>query len=99
MKPESVVIAYQYHAVNTSLLLAHTARQTMRVGSDCGHAFWRFRIWASRVGLSRNKVAVGESAAGSPPKAAHNRVPVSYTHLRAHETRHDLVCRLLLEKK
>src|SRR5450756_2934476 len=27
------------------------------------------------------------------------RVPVSYTHLRAHETRHDLVCRLLLEKK
>src|SRR5450756_2679927 len=26
-------------------------------------------------------------------------IPVSYTHLRAHETRHDLVCRLLLEKK
>src|SRR5450759_3743952 len=23
-------------------------------------------------------------------------IPVSYTHLRAHETRHDLVCRLLL---
>src|SRR5450756_2888194 len=30
---------------------------------------------------------------GAPP------APVSYTHLRAHETRHDLVCRLLLEKK
>src|SRR5450756_1674500 len=27
------------------------------------------------------------------------RLAVSYTHLRAHETRHDLVCRLLLEKK
>src|SRR5450756_3021298 len=26
-------------------------------------------------------------------------IPVSYPHLRAHETRHDLVCRLLLEKK
>src|SRR5450759_1559268 len=26
-------------------------------------------------------------------------LPMSYTHLRAHETRHDLVCRLLLEKK
>src|SRR5665648_708608 len=26
-------------------------------------------------------------------------LPVSYTHLRAHETRHDIVCRLLLEKK
>ena len=27
------------------------------------------------------------------------RQPVSYTHLRAHETVLDLVCRLLLEKK
>src|SRR5450756_2746989 len=27
-----------------------------------------------------------------------NITTVSYTHLRAHETRHDLVCRLLLEK-
>ena len=27
------------------------------------------------------------------------RVPVSYTHLRAHETDSYLVCRLLLEKK
>ena len=27
-----------------------------------------------------------------------NTSSVSYTHLRAHETRHDLVCRLLLEK-
>ena len=26
-------------------------------------------------------------------------IPVSYTHLRAHETSQDLVCRLLLEKK
>ena len=32
-------------------------------------------------------------------KAAGGAVAVSYTHLRAHETRHDLVCRLLLEKK
>ena len=28
-----------------------------------------------------------------------SKVPVSYTHLRAHETVLDLVCRLLLEKK
>src|SRR5450756_2675212 len=38
------------------------------------------------------------------PSAAASIAPismsaVSYTHLRAHETRHDLVCRLLLEKK
>src|SRR5450756_2804270 len=30
---------------------------------------------------------------------ARSQGPVSYTHLRAHETRHDVVCRLLLEKK
>ena len=30
---------------------------------------------------------------------AHDVITVSYTHLRAHETVLDLVCRLLLEKK
>ena len=30
---------------------------------------------------------------------SHNPKPVSYTHLRAHETGRNLVCRLLLEKK
>eukprot|EP00825_Cyclidium_porcatum_P049817 TRINITY_DN8694_c0_g1_i2.p1 TRINITY_DN8694_c0_g1~~TRINITY_DN8694_c0_g1_i2.p1 ORF type:complete len:197 (+),score=34.31 TRINITY_DN8694_c0_g1_i2:182-772(+) len=34
-----------------------------------------------------------------PIKIMMDKVTVSYTHLRAHETRHDLVCRLLLEKK
>src|SRR5450756_2885194 len=34
-----------------------------------------------------------------PLGLAHAVMAVSYTHLRAHETRHDLVCRLLLEKK
>ena len=29
----------------------------------------------------------------------HTGIPVSYTHLRAHETVLDIVCRLLLEKK
>src|SRR5450756_1945625 len=37
-----------------------------------------------------------EVSQGSP---SGRPAPVSYTHLRAHETRHDLVCRLLLEKK
>src|SRR5665648_66080 len=49
------------------------------------------------------------SSVQSRPAVAVQRMPgrladchrvwqVSYTHLRAHETRHDLVCRLLLEK-
>src|SRR5450756_144645 len=33
-----------------------------------------------------------------PPEITYVSPSVSYTHLRAHETRHDIVCRLLLEK-
>src|SRR5450756_2813902 len=36
----------------------------------------------------------GETTSGGAARIA--QTPVSYTHLRAHETRHDLVCRLLL---
>src|SRR5450759_4569338 len=36
---------------------------------------------------------------GEHPTSDDEYNPVSYTHLRAHETRHDIVCRLLLEKK
>ena len=32
-------------------------------------------------------------------KGGEIKAPVSYTHLRAHETVLDIVCRLLLEKK
>eukprot|EP00658_Telonema_sp_P-2_P007079 TRINITY_DN12640_c0_g1_i1.p1 TRINITY_DN12640_c0_g1~~TRINITY_DN12640_c0_g1_i1.p1 ORF type:complete len:639 (-),score=201.89 TRINITY_DN12640_c0_g1_i1:25-1941(-) len=39
----------------------------------------------------------GSKRPASPPSASQK--PVSYTHLRAHETPEHLVCRLLLEKK
>src|SRR5665648_1232135 len=45
-------------------------------------------------GLTEADVTYVNAHATSTPVGA-----VSYTHLRAHETRHDLVCRLLLEKK
>src|SRR5450756_2995564 len=44
--------------------------------------------------LGLNDLAMRAEAAAKKAGA----MPVSYTHLRAHETRHDLVCRLLLEK-
>src|SRR5665811_1200747 len=44
----------------------------------------RYRRLARRIGKLKALVAIQ---------------PVSYTHLRAHETVLDLVCRLLLEKK
>ena len=45
--------------------------------------------------------ALGDEPASGGGTAADGRPvrPVSYTHLRAHETVLDLVCRLLLEKK
>src|SRR5450756_526430 len=44
-----------------------------------------------------SSTATGTAHQASRPM--NDAMTVSYTHLRAHETRHDLVCRLLLEKK
>src|SRR5450756_766888 len=49
------------------------------------------------VGARLLAVVVGAGKGALGALLARNAVPVSYTHLRAHETRHDLVCRLLLE--
>ena len=53
--------------------------------------------------LAQANVGVAMNSGTQAAKEAGNMVDldnaVSYTHLRAHETRHDLVCRLLLEKK
>mgnify|MGYP003380516630 CR=1 FL=1 len=46
-----------------------------------------------RRGVEQGSVREDEGA------HTHGRHTVSYTHLRAHETVLDLVCRLLLEKK
>src|SRR5665213_3727033 len=43
--------------------------------------------------IDRDDLAIGA------PGEALGVTPVSYTHLRAHETGRNLVCRLLLEKK
>ena len=43
----------------------------------------------------RNRASAAKSVCDACPVLR----PVSYTHLRAHETVLDLVCRLLLEKK
>ena len=71
MKSESLVIANQNVAVNTFPGLVHTARQVTKVGNT--RSRWpnpgggSRRRWDWRLGLSRNKVAVPEGAAGTPP--------------------------------
>src|SRR5450756_2799526 len=69
----------------------------------------QFVTWSGQRWLAREEFAehhrlawrhdLGISGIGIEPSFAIGQRAVSYTHLRAHETRHDLVCRLLLEKK
>src|SRR5674476_1058573 len=48
--------------------------------------------------LARDGYLAGDDSARLADLNAAIRDPVSYTHLRAHETGRNLVCRLLLEK-
>src|SRR5450756_2796911 len=64
------------------------------------------RVNARRVGSEARRpiccAFVHQRAPDGRPEVVRQHLTpdaVSYTHLRAHETRHDLVCRLLLEKK
>src|SRR5450759_5817715 len=52
-------------------------------------------VWAQSAGPIASVDIPRHAAKATGPA----QLSVSYTHLRAHETRHDLVCRLLLEKK
>src|SRR5674536_381110 len=58
----------------------------------------RFVRW-SRLGVFNKIFAELTRKAGKPRRLMIDATPVSYTHLRAHETPEQLVCRLLLEKK
>src|SRR5450756_722532 len=57
-------------------------------------------VWGTLMSESEALRFLQAGAAGvirktSPLAELAGCIPVSYTHLRAHETRHDLVCRLL----
>ncbi len=68
-------------------------------------ALWRERLGPERaqaaleVALLRQRAERKFSRAAEMFFTRDGLEPVSYTHLRAHETVLDLVCRLLLEKK
>ena len=59
----------------------------------------RFHVEANVVGVSALDIGADDDAGNAGAKRAEDIDAVSYTHLRAHETVLDLVCRLLLEKK
>ena len=55
-------------------------------------------IEAMRLRLDTDVYAITMTS-GATWHVTPGHAPVSYTHLRAHETKANLVCRLLLEKK
>src|SRR5450756_3007098 len=59
----------------------------------------RLRPLSRHNRLARARKGPGKRDDKGQELCANGHGAVSYTHLRAHETRHDLVCRLLLEKK
>ena len=61
-----------------------------------GHAFVEFPEWATKAAVTLGTIA-SVGVVGMLILARYGAV--SYTHLRAHETVLELVCRLLLEKK
>ena len=71
-------------------------------GDDPQARFTQARIDAIRTigGLARQRECEFVVVAGDVFETQNvSTTTVSYTHLRAHETRGNLVCRLLLEKK
>src|SRR5450756_2778473 len=75
-----------------ALRAARRSESKVETGGWIDHASGRitFREYVEQVWLPSRHVEVSTLA-------GYHSYPVSYTHLRAHETRHDLVCRLLLE--
>ena len=72
---------------------------TMACGDHGGISYEVLGEAASRVRPGSNGVIVTPWLNGERTPVDDTTVPVSYTHLRAHETPEHLVCRLLLEKK
>ena len=81
-------------------------KSKIRVGRGIGSGKGKTSGRGVKGQKSRSGVAIKSFEGGQMP--LYRRLPkrgfkslntVSYTHLRAHETEADLVCRLLLEKK
>ena len=85
-----------------ALVKADAERQPSIVILDNAHGFFLRRVggldgWQTLLGLTNARLAnIFWLIVINNQSLAY---PVSYTHLRAHETVLDLVCRLLLEKK
>ena len=81
-------------------MIRRPPRSTLDRSSAASDVYKRQDLQGAAVGVVRpvEEPEDRDPRAGWPDRRP-GRGPVSYTHLRAHETVLDLVCRLLLEKK
>src|SRR5659263_725324 len=77
-------------AANKAKVNIHAARPGIIIGKKGSEIE---KLKKDLEGITKSEVIINILEVRKPEIDA----PVSYTHLRAHETRHDLVCRLLLE--
>src|SRR5659263_30452 len=82
----SKAVTFQYHSpyVNKEFLTSYIVRGDRLISAQMNVT----ELKQTEERLERSNQKINEILSS---------IPVSYTHLRAHETRHDLVCRLLLE--
>ena len=81
-----------------------TLNESMTLGAGIGALAGGTATYAAKATSGGAEVSAGDVALGAGVGILGGLLtsyftPVSYTHLRAHETVLDLVCRLLLEKK
>src|SRR5450756_2342595 len=81
---------------DSSLQLSSLARKSKDAKRIARTVSERIRAMPFYVPYANKDVDVDDSFWGTAEQRGGTATPVSYTHLRAHETRHDLVCRLLL---
>ena len=83
------------------LMIRRPPRSTLDRSSAASDVYKRQGVSVDSAAVIEVTVAsaVGGITTGDSVGASNTTGTVSYTHLRAHETVLDLVCRLLLEKK
>ena len=81
-------------------MIRRPPRSTLDRSSAASDVYKRQALVSADVGIETTVEIIERiEARVAKDKFINTSEPVSYTHLRAHETVLDLVCRLLLEKK